>query len=199
MKFIDRAFGATLLAFVIGSLAGALLIRFSSTFREFMAFLINTRAIVPVRAASAVGGVVVMLLVFTNNCIPCVLSFLYPLIIAKVRWTPPIRNSTRNRLLTGFSLLTGGLIGFFNLGATLTLVSEIGGPTMLNRLLAASWLHAPMEFLFVLVCVAEPLRIVARPMGTKGIIRFLRADLELLFISLIGLLASAAIEVFAGL
>lgn len=199
MKFIDRAFGATLVAFVIGSLAGVLLTAFSSAFRDFMAFLVNTRAIVPVRGASALGGVAVMLLVFANNCVPVALSFLYPLIIAKVRWTPPLRSSARNRLLTGFSLLTGGLIGFFNLGATLTLVSEIGGPAMLNRLLGASWLHAPLEFLFVLICVAEPLRIVVRRIGGKGIIKFLRGDLELLFISLIGLLASAAIEVFAGL
>lgn len=187
------------MAFVIGSLAGVLLTAFSSAFRDFMAFLLNTRAIVPVRSASALGGVAVMLLVFANNCVPVALSFLYPLIIAKVRWTPPLRNSGRNRLLTGFSLLTSGLIGFFNLGATLTLVSEIGGPAMLNRLLAISWLHAPLEFLFVLVCVAEPLRIVVRRIGGKGIVKFLRADVGLLLITLIGLLASAAIEVFAGL
>lgn len=199
MKFIDRAFAATTMAFVIGSFAGALLTASSLVFREGMVFLVNARAIAPVRGASAFGGVVVMLLVFANNCFPVALSFLYPLMIAKVRWTPPIRTSTRNILLTGFSLLTGGLIGFFNLGAILMLVSEIGGPAMLNRLLATSWLHAPFEFLFVLICVAEPLRIVLNRAGGNGTVRPLRGDLEILLISLVGLLASAAIEVFAGL
>ncbi len=199
MKFIDRAFGATLLAFAVGSLAGAVLILFSLPFRESMVFLINARALVPVRAASAVGGVAVMLLVFVNNFVPVVLSFLYPLIIAKVRWTPPMRSSTRNGLLTAFSLLTGGLVGFFNLGATLMLVAEIGGLTMVNRLLSASWVHAPLEFSFILLCVAEPLRIVGRRSGGNGIVGSLREDLKLLFICLVGLLASAAIEVFATL
>jgi hypothetical protein len=199
MKFIDRAFGATLLAFFTGSLAGTFLIAFSLEFRELMAFLLNTRAIVPVRAASALGSVTVMLLVLANNCVPVVFSFLYPWIIAKVRWTPPIREPTRHFLLTAFSLLTAGLLGFFNLGATLTLVSEIGGLTLLTRLLLASWVHAPLEFLSVLVCVAEPLRIVERRSGVNGIVGSLRADLKLLFICIIGLLASAAIEVFASL
>ncbi len=199
MKFIDRAFGATLLAFVVGSAAGALLILFSLKFRESMVFLINARALVPVRAASTVGGVAVMLLVLGNNFVPAVLSFLYPLIIAKVRWIPPLRSSNRNRLLTAFSLLTGGLVGFFNLGATLMLVSEIGGLTLVNRLLSVSWVHAPLEFFFILLCVAEPFRIVGRRSGGNGIVGSLREDLKLLFICLIGLLASAVIEVFARL
>lgn len=199
MKFIDRAFGTTALAFVIGSLAGAALIALSLTFREGMIFLLNARAIVPVRGATALGGVAVVLLVFVNNCVPVLLSFLYPLIIAKVRWTPPMRGSTRNLLLTGFSLLTGGLIGFFNLGATLMLVLEVGGTAMLSHLLAASWVHAPLEFLFVLICVAEPLRIVLNRIGGNRIVGFLRADLKLILISVLGLLASALIEVLARL
>lgn len=199
MKFIDRAFGATLLAFLTGSLAGALLTAASLSFRESMGFLLNMRAIVPVRAASAVGGVAVMLLVLGNNSIPVVLSFLYPLIIAKVRWAPPLRSPTRNRLLTAFSLLTGGLVGFFNLGATLMLVSEVGGLTLVNRLLSASWVHGPLEFFFVLLCVAEPLRVVGRRSGGNGIVGSVREDLKLLFICLIGLLVSSAIEVFARL
>jgi hypothetical protein len=101
-------------------------------------------------------------------------------------------------LLTAFSLLTGGLLGFFNLGATLMLVQKIGGPTLLNALLRTSWLHGPIEFLLVLACVAEPLRLTLRPLNGDEIVRFLRADAKLLFICLVGLIASAAIEVFAA-
>jgi hypothetical protein len=199
MKFIDRAFAATLAAFLLGSLAGALLVASSLPFRDFMAVLINTRALGPVRGASAFGEVAILLLVFVNNLVPVVLSFLYPLMIAKIRWEPAISDSTRNRLLGAFSLLTGALLGFFDLGATLILVLEIGGTVTVTRLLEASWVHAPLEFLFVLLCVAEPLRTLLRPTAPDGIIGSLRGDLKLLFICLIGLLASAAIEVLAGL
>jgi hypothetical protein len=199
MKFVDLAFGATAASFAFGSLAGALLIASSLTFRDEMLLLFNARALGPVRGASTLGGVAVLLLIFANNCIPVVLSFLYPFIIAKVRWTPPIRGPTRNLLLIAFSSLTGGLVGFFNLGATLMLVLEVGGPAMLNRLLGASWVHAPLEFLFVLLCVAEPLRIVRNRVGDDEVVGFLRADLDILFISFLGLSMSAAIEVFAGL
>ena len=199
MKLIDRAFGATLLAFVLGSLAGALLIAFSATFRKFMAFLLTARAIAPLRAASTLGGVAVTMLVFFNNCVPVLLSFLYPAVIAKVRWKPPIRDPTRNHLLAAFSLLAGGLLGFLDLGATLMLASENGGVIMVNRLLATSWIHAPLEFLFVLICVAEPLRIAGRRMVSEQLVRALRGDLKLLVISLLGLLVSAVIEVIVGL
>jgi hypothetical protein len=103
------------------------------------------------------------------------------------------------RLLAAFSLLTGGLLGFFNLGATLMLVAELRGPSTVNGLLATSWVHAPLEFLFVLVCVSEPLRLAVRRVGGEEIKGFLHADANLFFISLLGLLASAAIEVFARL
>ena len=199
MKFIDIAFGATLVAFGLGSIAGALIIVLSPTFREFLLFLINLRVITPVRAAFSLGTVTVMLLIFFNNCIPVALSFLYPLILGKVRWTPPIRKVIVIRLLAAFSLLAGSLLGFFNLGATLTLVAELRGISTVNGLLATSWIHAPLEFLFVLVCVSEPLRLAVRRVRGDEIVRFLRADASLLFISLVGLLASAAIEVFAHL
>jgi hypothetical protein len=198
MKFIDIAFGATLVAFGLGALAGAFVTAFSLTFRDFMLLLINLRIVAPVRAATDLGRLALMLLIFLNNCIPVALSFAYPLIIGKVSWTPPLRASLRNSLLTGFSLLTGSLLGFFNLGATLMLVEKIRGPTLLNALLRTSWVHAPLEFLLVLACVAEPLRLTLRPVNGDEIVRFLRADTKLLFICLIGLLASAAIEVFAA-
>jgi len=199
MKFIDIALGATLVAFGLGSIAGALVTILSSTFREIMLFLINSRVITPVRAAFSLGAVALVLLIFFNNCIPVALSFLYPLMLGKVRWTPPIRETSLSRLLAAFSILTGGLLGFFNLGATLALVGELRGSGTVNGLLAASWVHAPLEFLFVLVCVSEPLRLAVRRVQGDEIVRLLRGDANLLFISSAGLLASAAIEVFAHL
>jgi hypothetical protein len=198
MKFIDIAFGVTLVAFGLGALAGAFVTASSLTFRDFMLLLINLRIVGPVRVATEFGRLSLMLLIFLNNCVPVTLSFAYPLIIGKVSWTPPLRASLRNSLLTAFSLLTGGLLGFFNLGATLMLVQKIGGPTLLNALLRSSWLHGPLEFLLVLACVAEPLRLTLRPRNGDEIVRFLRADTKLLFICLAGLIASAAIEVFAA-
>jgi len=199
MKFIDIAFGATLVAFGLGSLAGTAVTAYSLTFRGFLLLLINSRLVAPVRAATALGGIAVMLLIFLNNCVPVALSFAYPLVIGKVRWEPPLRKATANRLLTALSLLTGSLLGFFNLGATLTLVAELRGPAMVMRLVETSWVHAPLEFLFVLVCVAEPLRLALQEKGRENFVKLLRGDASLLFICLIGLLASAAIEVFAGL
>jgi hypothetical protein len=198
MKFIDIAFGTTVVAFGLGALAGGFVTAFSLTFRDFMLLLINLRIVTPVRAATVFGRVALMLLIFLNNCIPVTLSFAYPLIIGKVRWTPPLRATLRNRLLTAFSILTGGLLGFFNLGATLMLVEEMRGPTLLNALLRTSWVHAPLEFLLVLACVAEPLRLTLRPTNGDEIVSLLRADVKLLFICLVGLIASAAIEVFAA-
>ena len=187
------------MVFGLGSLAGAVVTAFSSTFREFLLLLINSRVITPVRTASSLGAVAVMLLIFFNNCVPVALSFSYPLILGKVRWTPPIKKTVMIRLLTAFSLLTAGLLGFFNLGATLTLVEELRGPSMVNGLLATSWVHAPLEFLFVLACVSEPLRLAVRRGKGEEVVRFLRTDGDLFLISLVGLLASAAIEVFARL
>jgi hypothetical protein len=199
MKFIDIAFGATLVAFGFGSLAGALVTAFSSSFRALLLLLIISRVTTPVRTASSLGTVALMLLIFFNNCIPVALSFAYPFILGKVRWTPPIREVIMIRLLAAFSLLTAALLGFFNLGATLMLVAVLRGPSIVNGFLASSWVHAPLEFLFVLVCVSEPFRLAVRRVRGNEIVRFLRIDANLLFISLVGLLASAAIEVFARL
>jgi hypothetical protein len=198
MRFIDIALAATLVAFGLGSLAGALLTAFSLTFREFILILIRLRIVAPVRAATDFGRLAIMLLIFLNNCIPVALSFAYPLIIGKVRWTPPLRTSLRNGLLTAFSLLTAALLGFFNLGATLMIIEEIRGTASVNALLQTSWLHAPLEFLLVLACVAEPLRLTQRRANGDEIVRLLRADLKPLIICLVGLLLSAAIEVFAA-
>jgi len=199
MKFIDIAFGATLVAFGVGSLAGAAVTAYSFAFRGFLLLLINSRVVAPIRAATALGGMAVTLLIFLNNCVPVALSFVYPWVIGRVRWEPPLRKATANRLLMAFSLLTGSLVGFFNLGATLMLVEELRGPALVSRLLGTSLIHAPMEFLFVLVCVAEPLRLGLQMVDRDRFVEVLRGDLNLLFICLIGLLVSAVIEVFAGL
>ena len=199
MKFIDIAFGATLAAFGLGSLAGALLTAFSLGFREFVFALVNIRVIGPVRTVSEWGGIALVFLIFLNNCIPVVLSFLYALIIVKVRWTPPMSLLLRNRLLSAFSLLTGSLLGFFNLGAPLMLIAEIRGSASVNTLLRTSSVHAPLEFLFVLACVAEPLRLTLRIEDRDKIVNTLRSDTILLLPCIIGLLASALIEVFAAL
>jgi hypothetical protein len=197
MKFIDIAFGATLVAFGLGSLLGALITASSPPFRAFMLFLLTSRVVAPVQAVTELGSIALTLLIFLNNCIPVTLSFVYPLIIGKVHWTPPLKAASRRRLLVGFSLLAASLLGFFNLGATLMLVAEIRGLGLVYALLRASWLHGPLEFLLVLACVAEPFRLTLRARNEAEIIRFLRADTKLLAICLIGLLASAAIEVFA--
>ena len=198
MKFIDIAFGATLVAFGLGSLAGALLTALSLGSREFILILVNIRIIGPVRTASGWGAIALVFLIFLNNCVPVVLSFLYALVIVKVRWTPPMSLVLRNRLLSAFSLLTAGLLGFFNLGATMMLVAEIRGSAAANVLLRTSWIHAPLEFLFVLACVAEPLRLTLRT-GEGKVVKTLRSDTTLLLLCLVGLLVSAAIEVLAAL
>lgn len=199
MKFIDIAFGATLVAFGLGSMAGAALTWYSFTFRGFLLLLINSRVVSPVRAATALGRVAITLLIFLNNCVPVALSFAYPWVIGKVRWEPRLRKATANRLLMAFSLLTGGLVGLFSLGATLMLVEELRGPPVVSRFLVTSSVHGPLEFFLVLLCVAEPLRLGLREVDRDRFVELLRGDLNLLFICLIGLLVSAAIEVFAGL
>jgi len=110
-----------------------------------------------------------------------------------------MRAVVRRRLLTAFSLLTGSLLGFFNLGATLTLVAKVDGPTVVNALLQSSWAHAPLEFLLVLACVAEPMRLTRRTKNLDELLEHLHSDAKVLPLFILGLLVSAAIEVFARL
>ena len=100
-----------------------------------------------------------------------------------------------NRLLSSFSKLCGFLIGFLDLGATLTVAYTNGGEGLLNKLIATSWFHAPLEFFFVLLAVAEPLRLV----GRSGMLNLVRKDFGLLVICVLGLLVSALVEVFLGI
>jgi len=199
MRFIDIAFAVTLVAFGLGALAGAFVTAVSLSFRAFMLLLLNFRVVAPVEAASESGKIALMLLIFLNNCVPIILSFVYALMLCKVHWEPPMRAVVRRWLLTAFSLLTGGLLGFFNLGATLMLVAKTWGPNVVNALLQSSWVHAPLEFLLVLACVAEPMRLSRRTGSLDEVLRRLHSDANVLPLFLLGLLVSAAIEVFARL
>ena len=194
MKFIDRALLITLAAFTLGACVGALATLTLLPLDLLIGTLIVVRLLEPAQAASMFGSAVLVLLIFANNAVAVLLSFLYPLILGKVRWTPTPSARTMQRLLAWFSVLAGFLIGFFNIGATLGWVWENGGWVRLDRLLTMSWLHAPIEFIAVLICVAEPLRIMWGPRH-DGIAQSVRSDLVLLMASLIVLLGSAAIEV----
>jgi len=199
MRFIDITFAATLVAFGLGAVAGAFVTAVSLSFRLFMLLLINFRVFAPVKAVSESGKIAIMLLIFLNNCVPIILSFAYALILCKVQWEPPMRPVVRKWLLTAFSLLTGGLLGFFNLGATLMLVAKMWSPTVVNALLQSSWAHAPLEFLLILACVAEPMRLSRRTESLDELLKYLHSDANVIPLFLFGLLVSAAIEVFVGL
>ena len=108
---------------------------------------------------------------------------------------PATSSPDEELVVSGVFIVDRGLVGFFNLGATLMLALELGGLPLLIRLLEKSWLHGPSEFFFVLLCVAEPARMMGIPSGGDGIVGSLRGGRELLLISLIGLLVSASIEV----
>ena len=195
MKFIDRAFAITLTAFALGSVTGALAIFTLQPFKTFVGALLLARLLAPVREVSVFGSAALVLLIFANNSATVLLSFLYPIILAKVRWTPTPPAKTMRHLLAWFSVLAGFLIGFFNLGATLTWAWESRGPTRFDRLLASSGLHGPFEFLFILLAVAEPFRLTMTGVGWGELSSAIRKDWKLLCFCLIGLLISATVEV----
>jgi len=196
MKFIDRAFAITVAAFALGSVTGVLAVSTLPALNTFVGTLLTVRLLGPVREASIFGSIALVLLIFGNNSITVFLSFLYPFVLGKVRWTPAPSLGTMNRLLAWFSGLAGFLIGFFDLGATLGWAWKNGGLLWVHRLLATSWLHGPLEFLFVLLAVAEPLRLTKITGGGIAPVDTLKEDWKLLCISLVGLLASAIVEVF---
>lgn len=195
MKFIDRAFSITLLMFLTGALAGLALVYPNRLIQQSIVKLLQYRVIGPVKTASSVGSFAVFLLILINNTFPALLSFLYPVLLGKIHWTPPMTENRLKWLLTSFSALSGFVIGFFDLGATLAVAYTIGGQALLNRLIASSWLHGPLEFLFVLLAVSEPLRLV----GRKNILNAVRKDWRLLLTCAMGLFVSALIEVYLGI
>jgi hypothetical protein len=196
MKFIDRAFAITVAAFALGSVTGAVAVFALPPLNTFVGTLLTVRLLGPVREASMFGSIALALLIFGNNSITVLLSFLYPFILGKVSWTPAPSLGTMNRLLAWFSGLAGFLIGFFDLGATLGWAWEKGGGLWVYRLLARSWLHGPLEFLFVLLAVAEPLRLTKMKDRRISLVDAVKEDWKLFCICLLGLLASAMIEVF---
>ncbi len=194
MRFIDRPLALTVAVFLIGAFIGAILVVLSSNIREFAIMLLQARMLSPVQAVSHLGNIAVFLLIFVNNCVPAVLSFIYPLIIARVKWTPPLTERRNFLLLSGYTFAAAFLIGFFSLGTPLATGWVLGGTSMLFSLISTAMVHGPLEFAFVLVCVAEPLRIARAT--REGVAERLFDDRELLAVSVLGLLASAAIEVF---
>jgi hypothetical protein len=195
MRFVDRSCGVTVASFLFGAVVGALAVLLLPTFYEVMSRIVDVRVLAPVQATSALGRPAILALVFVNNSVPAVLSFVYPLVVANVPWTPPITYKRRKLIIGAFSPLTGSLIGFFGLGAFLALGWLRGGTVLVVGLLSSSWLHGPLEFASILLCVSEPLRLAA----DVDFQRVIRNDLRLLLACLLGLLLSATIEVYMGL
>jgi hypothetical protein len=194
MRFIDHALALTVAVFLIGAFIGAILVVLSSNIRKFAIMLFQARMLFPVQTVSHLGDIAVFLLIFVNNCVPAVFSFIYPLVIARIKWTPPLSERRNFLFLSGYSFLVAFLIGFFSLGAPLATAWALGGTQMLLSLIFGAWAHGPMEFTFVLVCAAEPLRIAR--VATEVAKSRLFHDRGLLAVSIAGLLVSGAVEVF---
>jgi len=195
MRYVDRPFAAAVGLCFLGSLLGASLVLVPSI-RGPMTTLIQARLITPVSMVGRFGNGALVLLVFLNNSIPAGLSFAYPLIIARVKWTPALTQEKRWQLLAYFTWLCAFLVGFFGLGAALSIGLVLGGEALLFALLSGAWVHGPIEFASILLCVSEPLRLAQGDNEIDLIVR-LHHDLQLLLICLLGLAVSAAIEVFA--
>jgi hypothetical protein len=101
----------------------------------------------------------------------------------------------RTVFLGSFTVIVAFLLGFFGLGAGLAIGWFIGGTGEVLFLLATAWVHGPLEFGFILLCVAEPLRLIEAGDGSEMVLQ-LSGDVKLLLASLTGLLVSSVIEVF---
>ena len=193
-QFIDRPFAISLSTFVAGALTGFLLAAQVPLFRGAMIGMLQVRVLEPVEGALMIGSFAVVVLIFANNAVPVLLSFLYPILLVRIHWTPALTRSRSKLLLTGYSLLSAYLLGFFDLGATLGSILFERGASVVISLLSHSWLHGPMEFTLILLCVAEPARIAARGGTGSRIASFDRKDVLLLIGCLLGILASAILE-----
>ena len=193
MKFIDRPLAATVAVFFAGALAGGMTIILSPPIRNIFIMIIQVRILSPIQTVSRAGSIALVLLVFLNNSVPPVLSFLYPMVLTRINWTPPLTKKQIRALFAGYTYLSALLTGFFGIGATLGLAWVLEGTSTAIALLFTARVHAPLELFFVLVCLAEPLRLA------EVDIRYVKAVLSkhcwLLWISLIGLFLSAVIEV----
>lgn len=197
MKYLDRSFLVAVALFFLGSILGAFLVLISHFLQRAAIALLQARLVMPVRAVSRFGNVALLLLVFLNNCIPVLLSFAYPFIIAKVSWTPPLTLQKRRLLLSCFTLLCAFLVGFFGFGVALSIGWILGGRGLLFNLLRGGSVHGPLELAAILLCVSEPLRLTEQS-NQIDLRTNLRQDFRLLSICLVMLVVSAAIEVFTG-
>jgi hypothetical protein len=195
MKFIDRAFALTLAVFLAGASIGAISIILSAEVREFAISLLQGRMLSPIQTLSRLGDVAVFVGVFLNNVVPVVLSFVYPFALVRISWTPPLSKRRSFLFLSFYTIAVAFLIGFFSLGAPLATAWVLGGANLFMAMVSGVRIHGPLEFGFVLVCVAEPLRLTLGT-GENGLYRNLLHDRFLLVISVLGLLLAAAIEVF---
>jgi hypothetical protein len=194
VKFVDRALATTVAVFLLGTLAGAFTVIFIPVFRNTFTTVIQVRMVSPIQTAARMGPMVLLFLVFLNNSIPAVLSFLYVLIVANVNWTPPLTEKRRRVLMSWYTHVTAFLTGFFGVGVTLGLAWTLEGAKATVSLMYTARIHGPLELFFVLVCIAEPLRLAN--MGRPEISLILHEHLALLWVSLIGLFVTAGIEVF---
>ena len=194
MRYIDRPFASAVGSLLLGGILGTFVVIMVPPVRGPVLGLIEARLVNPIKAVSQFGNVALLLLIFMNNSIPCVLSFTYAVIIAKANWTPPLTQEKRWLLLSCFTWLCAFLIGFFGLGVALAVGWLLGGTELFMELLRGAWIHGPIEIMLVLLCVSEPLRLARQDRAKLA--SSLRGDLRLLAMCLIVLLVSAAIEVF---
>ena len=101
-------------------------------FRAAMIETLRVRVLAPVEAAIVIGGFAIVALIFANNAIPVLLSFAYPILLARIHWTPPLTRSRSEFLLTGYSLLAAYLVGFFDLGASMGSILLERGPAVVS-------------------------------------------------------------------
>lgn len=194
LRIGDRPFTFSLSAFGVGALAGFLTAVLVPAFRGAMIGMLQVRVLEPVQGAIAIGGFAVVVLIFANNSVPVLLSFLYPILLVRIPWTPPLTRRRRRLLLTGYSFLAAFLVGFLDLGASLGSILFERGQSVVVSLMRHSWLHGPLEFGLVLLCIAEPARIAMREDTASGVASFNRKDAALLLCCLVGLLLAAILE-----
>jgi hypothetical protein len=183
-----------LLSFGLGTLTGFLIAAAVPVFRVLMMGMWWVRVLEPAKSASLIGGYAVVALIFTNNAIPVLLSFVYPMLLARIPWAPPLTKTRNAALLTWYTLLTAYLVGFFDVGGTLGSLLFDRGATFVGSILRHAWLHGPIELAVILLCVAEPARIAQRERSSSETSMFTRHDVFLLVGSLVGLFVSAVLE-----
>jgi hypothetical protein len=195
MKYLDRSYAAIVTVFFAGAITGAITVVLDSNAADFAMTLLQARMLSPIRTASHFGNLAVFLLIFLNNSVPVVLSFVYPLVITSIKWTPPMSNRRRSLFFASYSFIVAFFTGFFSLGAPLAISWMLVGSKAVPALFSEMWIHGPLELALVLACVAEPLRLawVREGVGSRG---KLVGDRGLLAFSIAGLLVAAAMEVF---